>query len=88
MKIMDEQECIKSDVALSRFIRATLRGLMAMNKQCPPHELLVTDYNTIVKNGLNAEVKHPEGKRRGGYFNTSLRWLQNAPTRAKRNTCG
>ena len=29
VRVMDEQECIKSDVALSCFIRAGLRGLLA-----------------------------------------------------------
>ena len=62
VRVMDEQECIKSDVALSCFIRGTVRGLIAKNNQPPPHELLVKDYNSIVKNGLNAEVMHPEGK--------------------------
>ncbi len=28
VRVMDEQECIKSDVALSCFIRAALRGLI------------------------------------------------------------
>jgi gamma-glutamyl:cysteine ligase YbdK (ATP-grasp superfamily) len=62
IRVMDEQECIKSDVALSCFIRAAVRGLIATKHQPPPHELLVTDYNSIVKNGSNAEVTHPEGK--------------------------
>jgi gamma-glutamyl:cysteine ligase YbdK (ATP-grasp superfamily) len=62
LRIMDEQECIKSDVALSCFIRAAVRGLIVKNNRLPPHELLVNDYNAIVKNGLSAEVMHPEGK--------------------------
>jgi len=62
IKIMDEQECIKSDVALSCFIRATVRGLLAEKREPPPHHLLVNDYNSIVKNGLSAKVLHPHGE--------------------------
>jgi gamma-glutamyl:cysteine ligase YbdK (ATP-grasp superfamily) len=62
IRVMDEQECIKSDVALSCFIRATVRGMIATNNQPPPHEILVADYNSIVKNGSNAETQHPAGK--------------------------
>ena len=62
IKIMDEQECIKSDVALSCFIRATVRGLLAEENELPPHHLLVNDYNSIVKNGLSAKVFHPNGE--------------------------
>ena len=62
IKIMDEQECIKSDVALSCFIRATIRGLLAEKNELPSHHLLVSDYNSIVKNGLSAKVLHPHGE--------------------------
>ncbi len=62
VRVMDEQECIKSDVALSCFIRATIRGLIAGNEELPPHQLLVNDYKAIVKKGLAAKVKHPSGK--------------------------
>ncbi len=59
---MDEQECVKSDVALSCFIRATIRGLITRKTQLPSHQLLVDDYKTIVEKGLVAKVKHPRGK--------------------------
>jgi carboxylate-amine ligase len=62
VRIMDEQECIKSDVALSCFIRAAIRGLIAEKKELPPHKLLTNDYNAIVKEGLKAKVLHPHGK--------------------------
>jgi carboxylate-amine ligase len=62
LRVMDEQDCIKSDVALSCFIQATVRGLIARNEASPPHQLLVNDYQAIVKNGLKANVKHPHGK--------------------------
>jgi gamma-glutamyl:cysteine ligase YbdK (ATP-grasp superfamily) len=60
IRIMDEQECIKSDVALSCFIRALLRGLMQSDELNLPHPLLVKDLNSIIKNGLNAKVYHPQ----------------------------
>lgn len=60
VRVMDEQECVKSDVALSCFIRALLRGLLWKNALLP-FEDLVKDFKAVVKNGLNAEVSHPKG---------------------------
>jgi hypothetical protein len=60
IRIMDEQECIKSDVALSCFIRALIRGLMQSVEMDLPHSLLVKDFNAIIKNGLNARISHPK----------------------------
>lgn len=54
IRVMDEQECIKSDVAISCYIRALLRGLLVENIQLLPHEILVDDYNSIVAEGLKA----------------------------------
>lgn len=62
VRVMDEQECIKSDVALSCFVRATLRGLIALKVELSPHDLLVNDFNAIIKDGLNAEVSNSYGK--------------------------
>jgi carboxylate-amine ligase len=60
-RIMDEQECVKSDVALSCFIRALSRGLMRQEIEFPPHEVLVEDFNSIVKNGLDGVVQNSYG---------------------------
>ncbi len=62
VRVMDEQECIKSDVALSCFVRAALRGLMAEKAEPLPHQLLVNDFNSILAEGLNAKVLHPQGE--------------------------
>jgi len=62
VRIIDEQECIKSDVALSCFIRATVRGLIAENVKLHPHKSLIKDYNSVVKYGLEAAVEHPFGR--------------------------
>lgn len=61
VRVMDEQECIKSDVALSCFIRAALRGLILGEPEFLPHELLVSDFNSVLTNGLNANVLNPHG---------------------------
>jgi len=61
VRVMDEQECIKSDVALSCFVRAALRGLMAERTEPLSHQLLVTDFNSVIAEGLNAKVLHPKG---------------------------
>ena len=62
VRVMDEQECIKSDVALSCFIRAVLRGMMAQQAELVSHDILVSDFNSVVSDGLDAMVLHPSGK--------------------------
>ena len=62
IRVMDEQECIKSDVALSCFIRACARGLQRENTITLPHETLVKDFKSIMKAGLDANVRHPQGQ--------------------------
>jgi hypothetical protein len=59
---MDEQECVKSDVALACFVRAALRGLLASGAELLPHEILVKDFRTVIKDGLYARVSSPNGK--------------------------
>ena len=58
IRVMDEQECVKSDVALSCFIRALLRGLLKEDV-CLPHGLLVADFNSVIRDGLEAKVLYP-----------------------------
>jgi gamma-glutamyl:cysteine ligase YbdK (ATP-grasp superfamily) len=62
IRVMDEQECVKSDVALSCFIRALLRGFMERKAEFLPHEILVKDFNSVIKMGLEAKVAHPNGQ--------------------------
>ncbi len=62
VRVMDEQECVKSDVALACFVRAALRGLIASNAALLPHDLLVKDFNAVIKDGLNAAVSSSHGK--------------------------
>jgi gamma-glutamyl:cysteine ligase YbdK (ATP-grasp superfamily) len=61
VRVMDEQECVKSDVALSCFIRAALRGLMREKAELVSHRVLVGDFRSVVKCGLDAGVRHPRG---------------------------
>jgi gamma-glutamyl:cysteine ligase YbdK (ATP-grasp superfamily) len=62
VRVMDEQECVKMDVALSCFIRAALRGLIAEDTELLPHDVLVKDFNAVIKDGLNAKVSSANGK--------------------------
>lgn len=62
VRVMDEQECIKSDVALACFVRAVLRGLIASNAALLPHDVLVKDFNAVIRDGLSAKVLNPHGK--------------------------
>jgi gamma-glutamyl:cysteine ligase YbdK (ATP-grasp superfamily) len=62
VRVMDEQECVKSDVALSCFVRSTLRGLVADQTKLMPHSMLVSDFNVVLADGLDATVKNPAGK--------------------------
>jgi len=61
IRVMDEQECVKSDVASSCFIRAVLRGMLREKTELPPHKVLVKDFNSIIKTGLKANVTHSKG---------------------------
>ncbi|MCX8150402.1 MAG: glutamate-cysteine ligase family protein [Candidatus Bathyarchaeota archaeon] len=61
VRVMDEQECIKADVALSCFVRATARGLINNNAELTPHSVLVSDFNEVIKRGLEAKVLNPHG---------------------------
>jgi len=61
IRVMDEQECIKSDVALACFVVALLRGLMRDTADLSPHEILVKDFNSTVKSGLGAGVSCSHG---------------------------
>ncbi len=62
IRVMDEQECVKSDVALSCFVRALLRGLLEEEAELLPHEALVKDFKSTIEKGLDAETRHPLGQ--------------------------
>ena len=66
IRVLDEQESVKSDVALSCFIRATLRGILR-DTDYPylPHPVLVQNFKKVLRIGLQACVQHPKGKTAG-----------------------
>jgi gamma-glutamyl:cysteine ligase YbdK (ATP-grasp superfamily) len=61
IRVMDEQECIKSDVALSCYIRAAVRGLLR-KAVLAPHETLVNNLRSIIADGLQARVMSDHGQ--------------------------
>ncbi len=63
IRVLDEQESVKSDVALSCFIRATLRGIL-QDAEYPylAHSDLVQNFKQVLRKGLQARVQHPKGK--------------------------
>lgn len=61
IRVMDEQECIKSDVAISCFIRALMRSWSSGAAVLLSHETLVADLKSIIKDGLDARVHSPCG---------------------------
>ncbi|HXX87454.1 MAG TPA: glutamate-cysteine ligase family protein [Candidatus Acidoferrum sp.] len=60
IRVMDEQECVKSDVALSCFIRALTRGLIGQEFHLPTHQVLVENFGETVRNGLDGTVHYPQ----------------------------
>lgn len=62
IRVLDEQECVKSDVALSCFIRALLRGLLKDEHHLIEREVLINNFNSVVKDGFRAKVSDPRGK--------------------------
>jgi hypothetical protein len=60
---LDEQESVKSDVALSCFIRAALRGILGdADYHYLSHPILVRNFKQVLRKGLQACVQHPKGK--------------------------
>ncbi len=56
VRVMDEQECIKSDVALACFVRAALRGMLETNPKLTTREILLKDFDAVIHAGLNAKI--------------------------------
>jgi gamma-glutamyl:cysteine ligase YbdK (ATP-grasp superfamily) len=62
VRVMDEQECVKLDVALACFLRAAVRGLIASKADLLSHNVLVKDLNAVIRDGLYAKVLSPNGR--------------------------
>jgi gamma-glutamyl:cysteine ligase YbdK (ATP-grasp superfamily) len=61
IRIMDEQECIRADVAMSCFLRACLRGLFNQQSLNTPRQHLIQDFHAVMQQGLKARVLHQHG---------------------------
>ncbi len=61
IRIMDEQECIRADVAMSCFLRACLRGLFPQRTFNTPRQHLIQDLHAVMQQGLKARVLHQHG---------------------------
>jgi gamma-glutamyl:cysteine ligase YbdK (ATP-grasp superfamily) len=63
IRVLDTQECVRMDVAIAVFVRATLKSLtrriLAGSLPLPPHELLVEDFRECVREGSCALVAAP-----------------------------
>ncbi len=66
IRVLDEQESVKADVALSCFIRAALRGILR-DAEYPflAHPILVQNFKQVLRKGLRAHIQHPKGKTAG-----------------------
>jgi gamma-glutamyl:cysteine ligase YbdK (ATP-grasp superfamily) len=63
IRILDEQESVKSDVALSCFISAAVRGFLAEPEfSSISHSVLLEDFAMVMKEGLKAQAGHPKGR--------------------------
>lgn len=60
IKVLDVQECVRADIAIAVFIRAVLRHLVRRIQDgslaLPPHDLLVDDLNSTIREGSAARV--------------------------------
>ncbi len=61
LRVMDEQECIKSDVALSCFVFCLAKAMIRKRENLYDHQMLVNDFNSVVRRGLEAKVHNPYG---------------------------
>lgn len=63
LRVLDTQECVKLDVAMAAFVRASLRDLTARllsaTIEPPRHEILVEDLHRTIVNGSAAIVNAP-----------------------------
>lgn len=63
IRVLDTQECVRMDMAIAAFVRATLRALFrplrAGRIHLPPHETLVADFRATIDLGTAAKVIAP-----------------------------
>ncbi|HSJ26145.1 MAG TPA: glutamate-cysteine ligase family protein [Longimicrobiales bacterium] len=63
LRVLDTQECVKMDVAITVFARAALEALttdvLAGRVEVPAHHVLVADFEACIRDGSQAEVMAP-----------------------------
>jgi carboxylate-amine ligase len=63
VRTLDLQECIKMDVAVAVFVRAALKALVRRldegRMRLPDHDVLVADFDAVVRDGGRARVRAP-----------------------------
>ena len=82
IRILDVQECVRMDVAVAAFVRATLRWMMRELREeqmaLPSHAMLVRDLRRVVANGRSARVEARHFGKGPGRFTRAadvLGWL-------------
>jgi gamma-glutamyl:cysteine ligase YbdK (ATP-grasp superfamily) len=77
IKALDVQECIKADVAIAAFVRGALKHLVRRLKadtlSLPEHTMLVADLNSVIRGGIQAQVRAPHLRPRSLNPQTSTR---------------
>ncbi|MEZ4235170.1 MAG: glutamate-cysteine ligase family protein [Myxococcota bacterium] len=63
VRVLDVQECVKMDVAIACFVRLALKALsgqiLANKLAVPDHDVLVADFQAVVRAGTQARVAAP-----------------------------
>jgi glutathione synthase/RimK-type ligase-like ATP-grasp enzyme/gamma-glutamyl:cysteine ligase YbdK (ATP-grasp superfamily) len=63
VRVLDTQECVRMDVAITVFVRAALRALtdevLAGRIEVPAHHVLVADFEACIRDGSRATVMAP-----------------------------
>ncbi len=63
IRVLDTQECVKADVAVAVFVRGALRWMVRAiadgTMGLPPHEVLVRDFDRVIRDGSDATVASP-----------------------------
>jgi gamma-glutamyl:cysteine ligase YbdK (ATP-grasp superfamily) len=63
IRVLDVQECVRSDIAIALFVREALRWLVERLRDGelipPPHAVLVRDFGTVIREGSTAVVAAP-----------------------------
>jgi glutamate--cysteine ligase len=80
IRVLDVQECVRSDVAIALFVRGALQWLVDRLRDGeltpPPQTVLVHDFNTVIRDGSKAAVAAPHLRSRGRPLGTARRVLE------------